>query len=177
MHGQWRMPDSGRSVVVANSDAGHKNESSAAGGAESNADGPRARAAGAKKPGVIGKTIEQARGVIESIHLPPLDWRAFAWGLLIIVVLAFIARNWAPLRISFFGWYFDAPRAVVLVIMFLLGMMTAWLLEIRSRRKDDEIPADAEKEDEGASVEIEEDEADLFPEDDFEPVEVASDEE
>ncbi|MGD9495673.1 MAG: lipopolysaccharide assembly protein LapA domain-containing protein [Armatimonadota bacterium] len=94
----------------------------------------RPRAAGATKPGALARAAQRCRASLERIRLPALDWRTFAWGLLVLIVLAFIIRNWAPVRISFFGWYFDAPRAIVFVIIFLLGMLTAWLLEVRSRR-------------------------------------------
>ena len=133
---------------MANRDAGNKGGNPAAGGAaEGHGDEPRARAAGAKKPGVLARGVEQARGAVESIQLPRPDWRTFLWGLLVLVLIALIASNWAPLRISFFGLYFDAPRAVVLLITFLLGMMTAWLLEVRSKRK-----ATVETEEEEAAV-------------------------
>lgn len=94
----------------------------------------RARAAGATKPGLVARVADRGREAVENIHLPPADWRTFGWGLVFLIVLAFIAANWAPVRVSFFGWYLDAPRAVVFVIIFLLGMAAAWLLEIRSRR-------------------------------------------
>jgi len=94
----------------------------------------RPRAAGARKPGAIARMVERCRASVEHISLPPADWRTFGWGLLVLIVLAFIIRNWAPVRISLFGWYLDAPRAVVFVIIFLLGMLTAWLLEVRGRR-------------------------------------------
>lgn len=178
---------------MANREAGHKSSTSAA---EGRGDEGRARAAGAVKPGVIAKAVEQARSAVQSIQLPRLDWRAFAWGLLVLIVLAFVIRNWAPMRISFFGWYFDAPRAVVLVLMFVFGMMTAWLLEIRSRRKTtDEDEAAEEAAEQGAEevaeeeveqaesveAEVEEieataDEEDLFPDEDYEADDVTFDE-
>jgi len=112
-----------RSVAVANQDAGPVEEPR-----------ERARAAGATKPGLIARVIERSREAVQSIRLPRADWRTFGWGLLFLIVLAFIAANWAPVRVSFFGWYLDAPRAVVFVTIFLLGMLAAWLLEVRSRR-------------------------------------------
>lgn len=96
----------------------------------------RARAAGATKPGLIARVTERSREAVEGIRLPRADWRTFGWGLLILIILAFIVRNWAPVRVSFFGWYIDAPRAVVFAIIFLLGMLTAWLLEMRGRRAE-----------------------------------------
>jgi uncharacterized integral membrane protein len=78
--------------------------------------------------------MEQCRESVESIRLPRADWRTFAWGLLLLILIAFILGNWAPLRINFFGWYLDAPRAVVFAIFFGLGMVTTWLIEIRNRR-------------------------------------------
>lgn len=96
----------------------------------------RARAAGATKPGLIARVTERSREAVQGIRLPRADWRTFGWGLLVLIILAFIVRNWAPVRVSFFGWYVDAPRAVVFVIIFLLGMLTAWLLEMRGRRAE-----------------------------------------
>jgi len=93
----------------------------------------RAQATGARKPGFFARTIERARSAVQRISLPALDWRTFAWGLLVIIVLAFIIRNWAPVRISFFGAYVDAPRALVFAIFFLLGVFAAWLWEFRGR--------------------------------------------
>ncbi len=164
---------------MATRDAEHRSSNSAAGGAvEGNGDEPRARAAGATRPGVIARGVEQARNAVESIQLPRPDWRTFAWGLLIIIAIAFIAGNWAPLRIHFFGLYFDAPRIIVLIIAFLLGMMTAWLLEVRSKRKSaaeeeeqEEKEAAKEAAGDGESAdeiddEVEEEEG-LFPEHDY----------
>jgi len=94
----------------------------------------RPRAAGARKPGAVARAIERCRAWTERISLPPADWRTFGWGLLVLILLAFIIRNWAPVRINLFGWYVDAPRAIVFAIIFLLGMLTAWLLEVRGRK-------------------------------------------
>jgi uncharacterized integral membrane protein len=116
---------------VANDDAGRNNRVSATEGQRP------ARAAGARKQGVVGRMTEQARETVEGIRLPRPDWRTFAWGLLLLILIGFIAGNWAPLRINFFGWYVDAPRAVVLAIFFALGMVTTWLIEIRHRRARD----------------------------------------
>ncbi|MGI5816725.1 MAG: hypothetical protein ACOX9R_01375 [Armatimonadota bacterium] len=113
---------------MANKDAGRKRKLSAT------EDQDRARAAGSRKPGVVGKVMDQARNTVEGVRLPRLDWRTFAWGLLLLLFVIFIARNWAPMRINLFGWYIDAPRAVVLAIFFGLGMVTTWLIEVRGRR-------------------------------------------
>lgn len=115
-----------RSVAVANQDAGPIEEPR-----------QRARAAGATKPGLIERATERSRKAVESIRLPRADWRTFGWGLLFLIILAFIVRNWVPVRVSFFGWYLDAPRAIVFVIIFLLGMLAAWLLEVRARRAEE----------------------------------------
>ncbi|MEA3400828.1 MAG: LapA family protein [Armatimonadota bacterium] len=92
-----------------------------------------AQAAGARKPGWFARVVERCRSAVGRIHLPALDWRTFAWVLLALIVLAFIIRNWAPVRIAFFGWYLDAPRAVVFAIFFVLGVLGAWLWEFRGR--------------------------------------------
>jgi uncharacterized integral membrane protein len=113
---------------VANEDVGRTEKVSAT------EDQARARATGSRKPGVVGRMMEQCRETVEGIRPPRPDWRTFAWGLLLLILIVFIVRNWAPLRINLFGWYLDAPRAVVLAIFFALGMVTTWLIEIRNRR-------------------------------------------
>ncbi len=113
---------------MANEDAGRTGQVTAT------EDEDRARAVGARKPGVVGRMIDRCRKTVESIRLPRPDWRTFAWGLLLLILVVFIVRNWAPLRINLFGWYLDAPRAVVLAIFFALGMVTAWLIEFRNKR-------------------------------------------
>ncbi|MGC9317156.1 MAG: lipopolysaccharide assembly protein LapA domain-containing protein [Armatimonadota bacterium] len=92
-----------------------------------------AQAAGARKPGWFARMVERCRAAVGRIHLPAPDWRTFAWVLLALIVLAFIIRNWAPVRIAFFGWYVDAPRAVVFAIFFVLGVLAAWLWDFRGR--------------------------------------------
>ncbi|NLO08165.1 MAG: LapA family protein [candidate division WS1 bacterium] len=114
--------DAGRRRSAAGSDAG----------AEEQRD--RARAVGSHRPGLVEKVVDRGRTTVEGIRLPRADWRTFAWGLLLLIAAIFVIRNWAPMRLNFFGWYLDAPRAVILVIFFLLGMVTAWLLEVRGKR-------------------------------------------
>lgn len=113
---------------MANRDAGRNRQVSAT------EDQGRARAAGSRKPGVMGRMMEQCKETVEAIRLPRPDWRTFAWGLLLLILVIFIVRNWAPLRINFFGWYLDAPRAVVFAVFFVLGMVTTWLIEVSHRR-------------------------------------------
>lgn len=139
--------EDGRSVVVANDDAGRNREVSAT------EDRSRARAAGSREPGVVARAMENLRETVQSIRLPRPDWRTFAWGLLLLVFIIFIARNWAPLRINFFGWYIDAPRAVVWAIFFALGMVTTWLIEIRHRRAGDDEEQAAEDADDAVDDE------------------------
>lgn len=132
----------------------------------------RARATGATKPGLITRVTERSRKAVQGIRLPRADWRTFGWGLLVLIILAFIVRNWAPVRVSFFGWYVDAPRAVVFAIIFLLGMLTAWLLEMRGRR------AEAIAEEAAARAELEADAegADLLLEAQLPEVDLTDDE-
>ncbi len=117
---------------MANEDAGLKDRMAAAHEAGEREEG--ARTAGPRKPGLVARTIERCRAAVERIRLPAPDWRTFGWTLLALVLVMFIIGNWAPLRINFFGLYLDAPRAVVFVVLFLLGMVTAWLLEVRAKR-------------------------------------------
>ena len=46
-------------------------------------------------PGLIARVTERSREAVEGIRLPRADWRTFGWGLLILIILAFIVRNWA----------------------------------------------------------------------------------
>jgi len=136
----------------------------------------RPRAAGARKPGAIARAVERSRAWVERISLPPADWRTFGWGLLVLILLAFIIRNWAPVRINLFGWYLDAPRAVVFVIIFLVGMLTAWLLEVRGRRAaavEAEAAAAAEEAETAAEAESVEAEATAAEDVEFDEVELA----
>ena len=145
---------------MANEDAGRKRQVSAT-------DQNRARAAGSRKPGVVNRMMDQCRDTVESIRLPKADWRTFAWGLLLLILIIFIVGNWAPLRINFFGWYLDAPRAVVFAIFFGLGMVATWLLEMRGRRsRAPEEPEEAEE-----LPEVDEDDILLteIPPEEFEP--------
>lgn len=142
---------------MANEDAGRKSMVSAT------EDQDRARATGSRKPGVMGRMMDRFRNSVERIRLPRPDWRTFAWGLLLLIAVIFIVRNWAPLRINFFGWYLDAPRAVVFAVFFALGMVTTWLIEVRNRRapaadEDDEEPIDEPVADQTGDEELEEEE-------------------
>ena len=122
---------------MANEDAGRNRRVAAT------EDEGRARAAGARKPGVVANMMERCRESVQSIRLPRPDWRTFAWGLLLLIMVILIVRNWAPVRINLFGWYLDAPKAVVFAIVFALGMVTTWLLEMRHRRARPARRADA----------------------------------
>lgn len=120
----------------------------------------RSRAAGPTKPNAFARMAQSIRSKCERITLPALDVRTFAWGLVVLIILCFVIRNWAPVRINLFGWYVDAPRAVVFVIIFLLGMLTGWLMEVRSRRTAEveaaeATEAEAEQPAEGEDVEPE----------------------
>ena len=104
---------------MANEDAGRNSRVAAT------EDQSRARATGSRKPGVVGRMMDRCRNTVEAIRLPRPDWRTFAWGLLILIGVIFIVRNWAPLRINFFGWYLDAPRAVVFAVFFAVAMLAS----------------------------------------------------
>ena len=97
-------------------------------------DQERARAVGARKPGVIAGAVERCHEAAGAIRCPRLDWRTFFWGLLLLILIILIVQNWAPVRINLLGWYLDAPKAVVFAIYFLLGMLATWLIETYSHR-------------------------------------------
>jgi len=113
---------------VANEDAGRRRNLPAS------EDRERARAVGARKPGAIASAMGRCREAAGAIQCPRLDWRTFLWGLLLLILIILIVQNWTPVRINLFGWYLDAPKAVVFAIYFLLGMLATWLIETYSHR-------------------------------------------
>jgi len=92
------------------------------------------RAASARKPSIFARAGEAIRAPFSRLRLPTLDWRTVSYGLLALIALILIVRNWAPVRISLFGWYVDIPKAIAFIIFFGLGVLAAWLWELRAQR-------------------------------------------
>ncbi len=93
-----------------------------------------ARAAPARKPGLLARVSETASNRLSKLRPPTLDWRTFSYGLLALIGIILIARNWAPVRIDLFGWHPDMPKAIAFIFFFLLGVATAWLWVVRAER-------------------------------------------
>ena len=62
------------------------------------------------------------------VHLPPWNVKTFLVGLVVLVVVLVVAENWPPMRLSLLGLHADVPKAVVLIVDFLLGFGVAWLM-------------------------------------------------
>jgi len=88
----------------------------------------------ARRPGVFAKAADALSDRLGRLRPPPLDWRTFSYGLLALIALILVARNWAPVRIDFFGWHPDVPKAVAFVFFFALGLLAEWLWVFRSQR-------------------------------------------
>jgi len=77
--------------------------------------------------------------------VPALDWKIVSYGLILLLAIILVVRNWAPVRINIFGCYFDLPKAIAFALFFLLGAATLWFCE---RRLLDRKPATAASVDE-----------------------------
>ena len=93
-----------------------------------------ARAASARKPGFLGRTTDALSDRLSKLRPPTLDWRIFSYGLLALIALILIARNWALVRIDLFGWHPDVPKAIAFIFFFVLGLLTAWFWVLRGQR-------------------------------------------
>ena len=60
----------------------------------------------------------------------------FVLGLIIGVALViFAVQNTEVVQITFFAWTVSVSRAVMVVVIFLLGMITGWVLTSLGRRR------------------------------------------
>lgn len=102
------------------------------------APGPKraSRAASARRRGALGRARDAVTAFFGSLRPPRLDWRTVLYGLLLLIALILIARNWAPVCIDLFGWHIYPPAAVAFIIFFVLGILGAWLWELRSQRTE-----------------------------------------
>ena len=63
---------------------------------------------------------------------------------LIGIVLVFAVQNVADVEVQFLIWSFALPRAILIVVVFALGMLIGWILHsLRIRRRPAPPPADA----------------------------------
>ena len=92
------------------------------------------RVATARKRGVVARATDVVLGPLSGLRLPPLDWKIVTWGLVALIAIILVARNWAPVRLNIFGWYLDLPKALAFVLFFALGALCMWLRELRGPR-------------------------------------------
>lgn len=62
---------------------------------------------------------------------------------LIGIVLVFAVQNVADVEVQFLIWSFALPRAILIVVVFALGMLIGWILHsLRIRKRPPAAPAD-----------------------------------
>ncbi len=64
--------------------------------------------------------------------------RTIVWIAVTIILVAFVAINWTPVRVNFWpleqGYlYFDWPIGFVAIAFFLLGLLPTWLVHRAAR--------------------------------------------
>ena len=101
--------------------------------------------ASAHKRGVVGRATDAVVAPLSAVRVPALDWKIVSYGLILLLAIILVVRNWAPVRINIFGCYFDLPKAIAFALFFLLGAATLWFCE---RRLLDRKPATAASVDE-----------------------------
>ena len=101
---------------------------------QADAERKKPRVTNPRKGGVVSKAVDAITGPLSGIRLPQLDWKLVSWGLLILIAIILVVRNWAPVRINIFGWYLDPPKAIAFAVFFGLGALTVWLVEMRAKR-------------------------------------------
>lgn len=63
------------------------------------------------------------------------DVKLIAALLLAALVVVFVLQNAAPVQVAFLAWSWTASRALVLLVVFLLGAATGWLARAARRRR------------------------------------------
>jgi uncharacterized integral membrane protein len=62
---------------------------------------------------------------------------------LIGIVLVFAVQNVADVEVQFLIWSFALPRAILIVVVFALGMLIGWILHsLRARKRPAATTAD-----------------------------------
>ena len=62
---------------------------------------------------------------------------------LIGIVLVFAIQNVADVEVQFLIWSFALPRAILIVVVFALGMLIGWILHsVRARKRPQAAPSD-----------------------------------
>lgn len=80
-----------------------------------------------RRPNHLQRAGEKVSGVFANIKLPQWTFRNFIIILVVLVALIIFFDNWAPVRISFFGFRFELPKAVAFILNAALGAVVTWL--------------------------------------------------
>jgi len=87
--------------------------------------------AGAHRRGVVARATEAVVAPLTSVRVPALDWKIVSYGLILLLAIILVVRNWAPVRLNIFGCYLDLPKAIAFALFFLLGAAAMWFCERR----------------------------------------------
>ncbi|MCX7599917.1 MAG: hypothetical protein N2512_13780 [Armatimonadetes bacterium] len=98
---------------------------------------PGRAAMSAKKPGAVGRAAEKLTEAVSTLRTPRVGFRELGYGLGVLVILALLIQNWAPVRINVFGLYADVPKAVAFLVTLAAGMGLLKLWQGRGSRKAD----------------------------------------
>jgi uncharacterized integral membrane protein len=99
-----------------------------------------AKAAPARKPGPLLRLWNSFNDWLVSISRLSGDWKTFGWVLLVLVALAILVENWAPVRVSIFGARFELPKSLGFLLNILIGAALSWFWVKRLAR-----PAEGDK--------------------------------
>lgn len=81
----------------------------------------------ARKPGLFARMLSPVSSRMGRLHAPTWNLRNFGLGVLVLALLVLVVENWPPMRLSFLGLHVDLPKALVLLVVFALGFLVAWL--------------------------------------------------
>ena len=54
---------------------------------------------------------------------------------LVVIVVLFVLQNAEPVRVEILFWSWSASRAIVLLVVFLIGVLAGWLWRAGIRRR------------------------------------------
>ena len=63
------------------------------------------------------------------------DTKLFIAIALAVLVVVFVLQNAEPVAVEFLAWTWTASRAIVLLVVFLLGAAVGWLARAGHRRR------------------------------------------
>ena len=117
--------------------------------------------ASAHKRGVVGRATDAVVAPLSAVRVPALDWKIVSYGLILLLAIILVARNWAPVRINIFGCYLDLPKAIAFALFFVLGAATLWFCERRLLGRKpaatEDAPEDLDEDDESEAAPLDDD--------------------